>query len=499
MKKSNDMMLRKARIYWLAAVLFLSACSTLTELRQDFADRVFGREPPNPPAELEDIKPTYIAKVDWSAQTGETEKYDYTPAMEAGAVYMANAEGELTKLDVANGHQLWRVNVGERVSGGVGVGGGVVMVGTAKGNVLAYDYSGKELWKAKVSSEVLSAPRYFDGVVIARAGNSQIFGLDAANGERKWIYERAMPALTLRNSAGLVVDGGAIYAGFPGGKMAAIRADNGKLIWEATVAQPKGVTEIERIADITSVPFVDGPLVYAVAYQGKIAAVDRRTGKVVWNRDISSYTGLSAEDARIFVSHTLGSVYALDYTNGRTYWRQGALANRRLSAPVPMGNVIAVGDLEGYVHFLSREDGAFAARLKTDSNAVMAMIPGNSGSQVIIATRGGGLYAVSVTAMPNRATSGTTNADSEGEGSGARRPLPYYGDVPTPVPASQPKSDPAPAINSDKSELEKTIIEKVEPTPEAPSDAGANTDSILFKKDPLAAPDAGALPGTGSQ
>jgi hypothetical protein len=166
-----------------------------------------------------------------------------------------------------------------------------------------------------------------------------------------------------------------------------------------------------------------------------------------------------------------------------------------------MGNVIAVGDLEGYVHFLNREDGAFAGRIKVDSDAVMSMLPGNSASQVVVATRGGGLYAISVTAMPERATGSTSNTDSEG--SGSRRPLPYYGDVPTPVPpsgpAAQPKSDAAPAINSDKSELEKTIIEKVEPAPETLPDAGANTDSIMFKKDPLAAPDAGTSPGTGSQ
>ncbi len=476
MKKSNGMMLRKVRIYWLAAALFLSACSTLTELRQDFADRVFGREPPNPPAELEDIKPTYIAKVDWSAQTGETEKYDYTPAMEAGAVYMANAEGELTKLDVANGRQLWRVNVGERISGGVGVGGGVLMVGTAKGNVLAYDYSGKELWKAKVSSEVLSAPRYFDGMVIARAGNNQIFGLDAANGERKWVYERATPALTLRSSVGVVVDGGAVYAGFPGGKMVALRADNGKLIWESTVAQPKGVTEIERIADITSVPFVDGPLVYAVAYQGKLVAADRRSGKVLWARDLSSYTGLNAQDGRIYSAHTLGAVYSLDYETGKTFWRQGALSNRRISMPIPLNGLVAVGDLEGYVHFLSHENGAFAARIKVDGDAVMSMIPGNSVNQVIVATRGGGLYAVSTTAL---------------------------GIAPQTAPKTQPSTDDVskPGIQlkeQSKTDIEKTITETIEPAQQAPADTGTNTDSIMFKKDPLAVPDS-VPPGSDQQ
>ncbi len=388
--------LKQFRYFLIFGLLTLAGCSTLTELRSDLADKVFGREPPNPPAVLEDIKATYTAKIDWSSNAGKTERYDYTPALDSSAVYATNAVGEIIKFDISNGRQLWRVNIGEPVSGGIGVGAGILLVGTNKGNVHAYDIAGKLLWKAKVSSEILSVPRYFEGIAIVRTGDNHIFGLDATDGSRKWVYERISPALTLRSSVGIVVDGGAVYAGFAGGKLVAIRADNGKLLWEATVAQPKGVTEIERIADITSLPVVDGPLVYAVAYQGKIAAVDRMSGRVLWNRDISSYSGLNAEDAKIFVSHTLGAVYSLDYTTGKTFWRQGALANRRLTAPLPMGGVIAVGDLEGYVHFLTRDEGKFAARIKLDSNAVMSLVPGATSTQLIAETRDGGLYAISV-------------------------------------------------------------------------------------------------------
>ena len=385
------------RFILIASLAFLAGCSTLTEFRSDFADKLFGREPPNPPAALEEFKPNYSAKIDWSSNVGKTEKYDYTPATDSSAVYASNANGEIIKLDAANGRQIWRANIGEPISGGVGIGAGVILVGSKKGYVHAYDAAtGKPSWKAKVSSEILSVPRYYDGLAIVRTGDNHIFGLDATDGNRKWVYERASPALTLRSSVGLVVDGGAVYAGFAGGKLIAIRADNGKLIWEATVAQPKGVTEIERIADITSLPFVDGPLVYAVAYQGKIAAVDRATGRVAWSRDISSFNGLNAEDGKVFVSHTLGAIYSLDFGTGKTFWRQPALANRRLTAPLSMGTVIAVGDLEGYVHFLTRDEGNFAARIKLDGNAVMSIIPGTTSSQLIAETRDGGLYAISI-------------------------------------------------------------------------------------------------------
>ncbi len=394
----------------IASVFLLVGCSTFTELRLAMADRVFGREPPNPPAELKEFTATETVKLDWSSQMGETLRYDYTPALEAGFVYMANAKGELAKLSAENGRQEWRIKTEETISGGVGTGGGLVLVGTNRGQVMAYDVNGKLVWKSQLSSEVLSAPRYSDGIVIARSGDNHIYGLDAADGARKWVYERKLPALSLRSSAGIIVDGGAVYAGFSGGKLAALRADNGKLLWEATVAIPKGVTEIERIADITSLPVVDGPIVYAIAYQGRIAAVDRVNGKVLWNREISSYSGINVHKDKIYVSHALGSIYSLDYTNGRTFWRQGDLLNRRLTAPIALNRFIAAGDLEGYLHFLNPEDGKFTARIKVDSNAVMSLIAGTTPSQVIAATRGGGLYAVS---LKGDSTSSSTSSLSK--------------------------------------------------------------------------------------
>jgi len=396
--KQTTMSTHTAKLVFLAlfTLLSTSACTSISDMSKDVSERIFGAEPANPPEALTEIKQTASAKILWQAKLGEAGNFDFTPAAEAGYAYVASADGELAKLDISNGSQAWRLNVGEKITGGVGIGGSLVVVGTQRGVVYAYDLAGKLQWKSKLSSEVLSAPKYFDGMVVVRTGDSRIYGINANDGSRKWVYDRTSPALTLRSSAGVVVDGGAVYAGFAGGKLAAIRADNGKILWEASVAQPKGVTEIERIADITSLPLVDGPLVYAVAYQGRIAAVDRVTGRVIWNRDISSLSGLSAEDGRIYVSHAAGSVYALDYTTGKTFWRQGSLKNRQLTAPMPMGGLIAVGDLEGYVHFLSREDGAFAGRIKTDNTAILPQMALINSNTVLAQSRDGGLFAIQV-------------------------------------------------------------------------------------------------------
>lgn len=373
----------------------LAGCSSFTELKNTLSESMFGAEPANPPAELEEIQSSYQANVVWSTETGPAGRFTYTPLLDDQVIYTANSHGDVMQLATETGKTNWKTELGEPVSGSIGIGGGLILAGTSKGHLFALNVNGKKLWSAVLNSEVQGQPRYFDGTVIVRTSNQHIIGIDAADGRRKWIYERATPSLSLKTQAGLVVDSGAIYAGFPGGKLVAIRADNGKLLWEATVAQPKGVTEIERIADITSLPFVDGPLVYVVAYQGKIAAVDRQRGQVAWSRDISSYVGLTAQNDKIYLSHTLGSVYSLDNSNGKTFWRQGNLAYRNLTVPLPIGSIVAVGDLEGYVHLLSQDDGSFVGRTQLGSKPIMSLVAG-ANNQFYVQSRDGNLYAVSI-------------------------------------------------------------------------------------------------------
>lgn len=371
----------------------LSACTAFNDVKTNLSESIFGAEPANPPVELEDIKSSYETRVVWSTDVGAPGRFTYAPVLADNLIYAVNAEGAVMQLSAENGKIQWKTELDEPISSSVGLGGGLILAGTSKGHLYALNVNGKKLWNAILSSEIQGQPRYHEGTVIVRTSDHHIYGIDAADGRRKWIYERATPSLSLKNQAGIVVDGGAVYAGFPGGKLIAIRADNGKLLWEATVAQPKGVTEIERIADITSLPFVDGPMVYVVAYQGKVAGVDRQRGQVAWSRDISSYVGLTVDNSKIYLSHTIGSVYSLDNTNGKTFWRQGNLGYRNLTIPLPLSNVVAVGDLEGYVHLLSQDDGSFVGRTQLGSKPIMSLVA-NGNNQFLAQSRDGNLYAV---------------------------------------------------------------------------------------------------------
>ncbi|MDO8933461.1 MAG: outer membrane protein assembly factor BamB, partial [Rhodocyclaceae bacterium] len=243
--------------------------------------------------------------------------------------------------------------------------------------------------------EILAAPGVGDGLVAVRSGDARIFGFDAADGRRRWVYQRTAPALTLRSNAGVLFTQAGILSGFPGGKLVAISRGNGAAYWEGAVALPKGATELERVADVTGAPAIDGRLACAAAYQGRVACFDMSSGSALWSREISSRAGLDMDERYVYVSDDKGNVQAFDRDSGGSIWKQDKLFMRGLSRPLALGSRVIVGDAQGVIHVLRREDGAFAARFTTDGSAIMAdprRIPGG----FLVQTRNGGLYALSV-------------------------------------------------------------------------------------------------------
>lgn len=352
-----------------------------------------GKEGAEKPLPLAEIKPSASINTQWRVGVGSAGDYVFSPAVDGDSVYAAGVDGNVARFDAESGKQLWRVETGKKLSAGVGVGSGLVLMATRKGEVLAYDPDGKALWQSRVSSEVLSAPQVAEGIVVVRAADGQIYGLDARNGKSKWVYQRALPSLAIRSHAGVVVMRGGVFAGYAGGKLVALSLSNGVLGWEASVAQPRGATELERIADVTSQPVADGSSICAVAFQGRVACFEIINGNLIWAREMSSISGLSVDASSLYVSDARGAVHALDKSSGASLWKQDKLLNRRLSAPVVIGKHVAVADLEGYVHFLSREDGSFAARAATDGSAIAAT-PLLLGQNLLLQTRNGGLFAL---------------------------------------------------------------------------------------------------------
>lgn len=371
------------------AMTVLAGCSTLSSLNP-FASK---SAPRNPPSALVDVKPTIAVRTVWTTSIGPAGSFLFSPAVVSDSVFVASKDGSVSRINGATGSAIWRVNAGSTLTAGVGSDGKTVAVVGDKGSVMAFDSDGKLRWKAQASSEVLSAPAVGQGLVVVRSVDNRVSAYDADSGERRWFLQRTAPALSLRAAPGIVISGQNVYVGLPGGRLVTLAVTNGAPRWEATVGDPRGATELERIADISGDPIVLGKEVCAVAYQGKVGCFDIASGAVRWTKDMSSDVGISADDRFIFAADENGTVNALTREAGASVWRNNKMAYRRLSAPVSLGRVVAVGDAQGYIHFLSREDGALLARASTDGSPVIG-IPKVAGNNVIFQTQSGTVVAL---------------------------------------------------------------------------------------------------------
>lgn len=370
--------------------LLLGGCATISNTIDSI--NPFSSSAPKM-APLLPLNATADVRTVWSVNIGKAGDFSFTPAVVGSSVYLGSRDGTLTKLE--DGKVVWKVNVGQPLSAGVGANAQLVVVATSKGDVLAFSADeGKVLWQAKVSSEVLAAPVVGDEGVAVKSGDNRIHLLDATDGGKKWVYQRSTPPLSVRGAGGPVFADRYIFAGYPGGKLVALSIQNGAPVWEGAVALPKGATELDRVADVVASPVVDGRQICAVAFQGRVACFDMgQGGAMTWSRELSSVTGLAMDSRYVFVSDDKGIIYALDRQSGSSLWKQDKLKNRQLSAPVVSRGLVAVADAEGIVHFISREDGSFAARQKTDGTPVRAPLQ-MLGTAVLVQTTGGYVSAI---------------------------------------------------------------------------------------------------------
>ncbi|MRX07505.1 outer membrane protein assembly factor BamB [Pseudoduganella sp. FT25W] len=358
---------------------------------------LFGsKDTKNQPAPLVELKnPSLTPKVVWKYSAGKAGNAVFTPATAGDSVYVADAGGALVRLNAATGKEIWRAKTGIDLTAGVGTDGEVVVVGGVKGQVLAYDINGKQLWKAQATSEVLSSPEAGGGVVIVRSVDNMITAYDAKTGDKKWNVARTTPALTLRNAPGMVINGPNAYIAQPGGKLLALALAGGLNRFEVVVGEPRGATELERVTDIAGTPVIFEKDVCAVSYQGRVACFDATTGAPHWSKATSSDKGVAVDQRFVFVSDENGAVAAYSRENGANAWKNDKLSYRVLSTPVSYGRAVAVGDYQGYIHFLSREDGAFIGRVATDGSPIQAD-PIIAGTNLIFQTQSGTVTALAV-------------------------------------------------------------------------------------------------------
>lgn len=367
----------------LASAFVLAGCSSLNP---------FSSRAPQP-APLVDFTPGGELRVVSQGRVGARGDFRFQPAVVGDAVIAAGNDGSVARFE--GGREVWRSNVGTRLSAGVGASERLAVVVSTGGEVIALDSaSGAERWRTDLRAEVLAPPGVGSRTVAVRASDNRLFGFDIESGERRWEYQRSMPPLSLRSDSGMIVDDNDAVVGFPGGKLLAISLDNGGPLWELTVATPRGVTELERITDVVGTAVLGRREVCAVTYQGRAACFDLGDGRATWSREFSSSVGMDRDTRFAFITDTGDAVVALDAFNGSTVWRQDAMTRRQVSRPLVVGDRVVVGDRDGYVHALEREDGRFAARTRVDNSAIVADPVLLGPQRFVIQSSQGGVYVL---------------------------------------------------------------------------------------------------------
>ena len=375
------------RCIFVAALVLLAGCSSLNPFSR--------KAPRNEPAPLVQFTPSMAARTVWTARIGKSGDNPLVPAVVDARVYAASADGEIFCLEAADGKPIWKIKTGTELTAGVGTDGKVLVVVGIDGAILAFDAAdGKPLWKAQASTEVLSPPALGSGVVVIRSMDNRIAAYDLESGNRRWFVQRTAPALALRASPGILINDGIAYIALPAGRLLALAAQTGAPRWDAPIAEPRGATELERVADVSGMPALMGRDVCAAAYQGRLACVDAGNGSVRWARELSADVGPGLDQRYVFASDELGNLQAFARDSGSSLWRNTSLSWRGLSSPVSFGRAVVVGDRQGYLHFFSREEGALLARMQTDGSAIRAT-PIVAGSTLIVQSQNGSLLAIS--------------------------------------------------------------------------------------------------------
>ena len=318
-----------------------------------------------------------VAKV-WSQNIGSNfgDKYhQLTPAVSASSIIVTDVEGKVSSYDLLSGTKLWSTDLDSAISSGVGANRDVAIVATYTGDVIALSATSGEInWQVAIGGEVVSQAQLNENLAVLQMVNGDIIALDLLTGEQLWAYTSNQPKLTLRGNSSPLVALDATLAGLDNGKFIALDNVSGNVLWEHRVNIAKGKSDIERLTDVDGKPILYKNVIYVPGYRGNLTAINPFNAQVLWRKQYSSYRGLAAANDNIYLSTDNDIVHAISAQSAAELWRQDLLLNRSITSPATLAGQVVVGDVQGYLHFLSQEDGRFVARYKIGGALVGDML-----------------------------------------------------------------------------------------------------------------------------
>lgn len=340
------------------------------------------------PAPLAPVNALLGVRQVWSLSVGASAA-PLTPAVLGNQVWVGSTDGSVVALDVAAGRELWRAQAGAPLAAGVGSDGNTVAVVTVANELVVME-AGRVVWRARLGVGVFTPPLVAGRRVFVLGADRSLRAFDAANGARLWQQNRPGDALTLRQAGLLMAQGDTLVAGQQG-RLAGFDPNSGTLRWDSVIASPRGTNEIERLVELVAGVSRQGNQLCVRAFQAAVGCVDTTRGTTVWSRAAAGSTGVAGDDSLLFGTEATGRVQAWQRASGEPAWNSDRFLHRGLTAPVVVGRSVVFGDAAGFVHMLSRQDGAVLNRLSTDGSG-LAAAPVLAGDTLVAVTRKGAVF-----------------------------------------------------------------------------------------------------------
>jgi outer membrane protein assembly factor BamB len=340
------------------------------------------------PAELQPVTALVGARQSWSTRIGPV-NFPLDVNVSGTSLAVASSDGTVAVLDAQTGRDVWRVALNTPIAAGVGSDGKVVAVVTKANEVIALQ-DGRELWRQKLNAQAFTAPFVAGARVFVLAADRSVNAFDGQTGRKLWVQQRPSEPLVLRQSGVMLAVGDTLVLGLAG-RLAGLDPANGSIRWEAPIASPRGINDVERLVDLVGRVSREGDTVCARAFQASIGCVDVVRGSLLWTKPANGAQGIHGDDRLLFGTEADGTVIAWRRSDGERAWSTDRLRYRGLTAPLVVGRSVAIGDFTGFIHLLSREDGSLLNRLPTDGSAIAAA-PVLAGNTLIAVTHNGGVY-----------------------------------------------------------------------------------------------------------
>ncbi|MFZ3139568.1 outer membrane protein assembly factor BamB [Polaromonas sp.] len=340
------------------------------------------------PAELQPVTALVSVRQSWNSRMGPV-SFPLDVTVAGNSVGVASDDGTVALLDAQTGRDIWRMALKTPLSAGVGGDGKLLAVVTKANEVVAMQ-AGRELWRQKLNAQAFTAPFVAGERVFVLAADRSVSAFDGQTGRKLWSQQRSSEPLVLRQSGVMLAVGDTLVVGLAG-RLAGMNPSNGSIQWEAPIATPRGINDVERLVDLVGSVSRVGESVCVRAFQASIGCVNTARGNLLWTRPANGVQGIQGDDRMLFGTEADGTVIAWKRTDGERVWSSERLRLRGLTAPLVAGRSVVIGDATGFIHLLSREDGSLLNRLTTDGSAISAA-PVLAGNTLVAVTHNGGIY-----------------------------------------------------------------------------------------------------------